>query len=33
MNPSEIRAQLTRLHLERREAEDVGLAACEGLLG
>lgn len=32
MDPSEIRAQLNRLHLERLEAESVGLTACEAYM-
>jgi hypothetical protein len=32
MDPGEIRAQLDRLHLERLEAESVGLTACEAYM-
>jgi hypothetical protein len=32
MNASEIRAHLNRLHLERLDAEAVGLAACQAYM-
>jgi hypothetical protein len=32
MNSADIRAQLDRLHLERLEAESVGLTACEAYM-
>ena len=32
MDPSEIRDQLNRLHLERLEAEAVGLTACQAYM-